>query len=166
EQQRTLGFQDTIRHSINNFKKAAEFIRGISSKNFNVKWEGLDATNIQQNDHTLAGELIKMRDQMKAAKLEDEQRFWMNDGLAQFSQIVRKHQASLPELCKEATSYLSHYLRAQQGSLFIYNDESEGDPFLELTGSYATHLKNNTNNRIEIGEGLVGQTYKDGEPQI
>ncbi len=166
EDQSTLGFQDAIRHSINNFKKAAEFIKGISSKNFNVKWEGLDASNIQQNDHTLAGELIKMRDQMKAAKLEDEQRFWMNDGLAQFSQIVRKHQASLPELCKEVTSYLSHYLKAQHGSLFIYNDESEDHPFLELAGSYATELRNNTNNRVEIGDGLVGQTYKDGEPQI
>src|SRR5260221_1468345 len=166
EQQQSINLQDSISHSIGNFKKAAEFIKGISAKNFNVQWAGIDQSNIQMNEHTLAGELLKMRDQMKLAKQEDDQRFWVNDGLAQFSQVVRKHQSSLPELCEEATSYLSHYLKAQQGSLFIRNEENEADPFLQLAACYAMEQKSKTEKRIEIGEGLIGQTYLDGEPLI
>jgi CHASE3 domain sensor protein len=95
DQLQSVNLQDAIGQSINNFKKASEFIKGISSKNFEVPWAGIDATNIKRNEHTLAGELIKMRDQMKLTKQEDEQRFWVNEGLAQFSQLVRNHQANL-----------------------------------------------------------------------
>src|SRR5258706_5614600 len=166
QRQQSISLQDSISHSIGNFKKAAEFIKGISSKNFEVQWAGIDQTNIQKNEHTLAGELTKMRDQMKLAKHEDEQRFWINEGLAQFSQLVRQHQATLPALCEEATTFLSHYLNAQQGSLFIRNDENADDPFLELASCYASEMKSKTEKRIDIGAGLVGQTYLDGEPVI
>ena len=161
-----VSLQESIGNSIGNFKKASAFIKGISSKNFEVQWAGMNQSNIQKNDHTLAGELVKMRDQMKLAKQEDEQRFWMNDGLAQFSQLVRQHQSRLPKLCQEATNYLTHYLEAQQGSLFIYNEENPHDPFLELAGTYATENKEGNKKRIEIGSGLIGQTYINGEPTI
>jgi PAS domain S-box-containing protein len=101
---------------------------------------------------------------MKITKQEDEQRFWINEGLAKFSQLVRQHQSSLSKLCQEATSFLAHYLNAQQGSLFIHNDENTEDPFLELAGNYASERKNEK--RIDIGSGLIGQTYLDGEPVI
>ncbi len=103
---------------------------------------------------------------MKIARQEDEQRFWVNEGLAQFSQLVRQHQASLPKLCEEATRFLSHYLDAQQGCLYIRNDENEDNPFLELTSGYAFENKKNNDRRINIGDGLLGQAFVDGEPLL
>jgi len=89
----TLSFQESISQSIDNFRKAVNFIKEISNKNFEVRWAGIDQTNIHANESTLAGELIKMRNQMKLAKQEDDQRYWTNDGLAQFSQLVRQNQS-------------------------------------------------------------------------
>ncbi len=166
EERQTISLQDAIGQSINNFKKASTFIKGISSKNFEVRWSGLDQTNINKNEHTLAGELIKMRNQMKIARQEDEQRFWVNEGLAQFSQLVRQHQASLSKLCEEATRFLSHYLDAQQGCLFVHNDEVIDDPFLELTAGFAFEHRKSTEKRIDIGVGLLGQAFVDGEPVV
>lgn len=166
DQLQSVSLQDAIGQSINNFKKASEFIKGISSKNFEVQWSGIDIVNIKRNEHTLAGELIKMRDQMKLTKQEDEQRFWVNEGLAQFSQLVRNHQANLSKLCEEATRFLSHYLDVQQGCLFVHNDETVDDPFLELTAGFAFENRKGHERRIDIGVGLLGQAFVDGEPVI
>ena len=163
ENNSTANLQQSIDQSIDNFKKATGFIKAISAKDFGAQWAGLNETNAQKNENTLAGELIKMRDQMKLAKQEDDQRFWMNEGLAQFSQLVRQNQSKLSELCTQATSYLAHYLNAQQGSLFIHNDENPDDDYLELVGRYAGGKNEATQKRIEIGSGLIGQAYKDSE---
>jgi len=161
---RSLGFQESINQSIDNFKKAVNFIKEISNKNFEVRWAGIDQTNLQLNESTLAGELIKMRNQMKQAKQEDDQRFWTNDGLAQFSQLVRQHQSNLSQLCQEATSYLAHYVKAHQASLFTYNNDNPSDTFLELTGTYA--IEANKAKRRDVNEGLLGQAFSNGETML
>ncbi|HCW07478.1 MAG TPA: hypothetical protein DGG95_08965, partial [Cytophagales bacterium] len=165
KESKSLNFQVSINQSIENFKKAASFIKEISNKNFEVRWQGVDKSNIQFNENTLAGELIKMRNQMKIAKREDDQRFWVNDGLAQFSQLVRQHQSNLSKLCQEVTSYLVKHLKAQQGSLYIHNNDDPQDTFLELAGGYANE-KAKRSPRIDLGEGLVGQAFVNGEPMI
>jgi hypothetical protein len=157
--------KEVIENSISNFKKASEFIKGITSKNYSVQWMGLDQSNSANNNNNIAGELVKMRDQMKLAKQEDERRFWINEGLAQFSQLVRNHQANLTKLSEEATFFLTKYLKAQQGSLFI-NHEDGSEAFLELTACYAFDKKKYITKRIEIGDGMIGQTYLEGEAVV
>jgi CHASE3 domain sensor protein len=154
---------EVIENSINNFKQASEFIKGITSKNYDVQWVGLDTTNKALNENNLAGELIKMRDQMKSAKQEDERRFWVNDGLTQFSQLVRNHQTNLTQLAEESTKFLSKYMNAQQGSLFVLNDDNDNSHFLELAACYAFDRKKFITKRIEIGDGMIGQTYLEGQ---
>jgi PAS domain S-box-containing protein len=155
--------QDVISNSIGNFKKASEFVKAIASKNYSAQWNGLDKTNTGKNSNTLAGELVKMRDQMIATNQEDERRFWVNEGLTKFSELVRNHQADLTKLSEEATKFLAHYLKAQQGSLFVINDDEEGNKFLELAACFAFDKKKYLTKRIDIGDGLIGQTYLEGE---
>ena len=155
--------KEVIENSINNFKKASEFIKGIALKNYEVQWIGLTPSNSMKNENNLAGELVKMRDQMKLAKQEDERRFWVNEGLTQFSQLVRNHQANLTKLSEEATRFLTKYIDAQQGSLFVLNDEVASDQFLELVACYAFDKKKFVTKRIEIGDGMVGQAYLEGQ---
>ncbi|HEV8511847.1 MAG TPA: GAF domain-containing protein, partial [Cyclobacteriaceae bacterium] len=152
-----------IENSIENFKKASEFVKAITSKNYSVQWNGLEQSNAKKNVNTLAGEMVKMRDQMIATKQEDERRFWVNEGLTKFSELVRNHQADLTKLTEEATKFLAHYLKAQQGSLFIINDEDENNKFLELVACYAFDKKKYVTKHIDIGDGLIGQTYLEGE---
>jgi hypothetical protein len=158
--------RNVIQGSISNFKKASQFIKGMTSKNYAVEWEGLNQSNVAENMDSLAGDLIKMRDQMKLAKEEDEKRFWINEGLAKFSQLVRNNQSDLTKLVEESTSFLAKYLNVQQSSLFIINDENSADPFLELAACFAFDKKKYLTKRIDIGDGLVGQTYLEGEPIV
>ncbi len=158
--------KEVIENSIRNFRKASEFVKGITSKNYEVQWEGINQSNTIKNSNNLAGELVKMRDQMIVAKQEDERRFWVNEGLTKFSQLVRNHQANLTKLSEEVTRFLAHYIHAQQGSLFVLNDESDSDKFLELTACYAFDKKKFITKRIEIGDGLVGQVYLEGQAVV
>jgi len=158
--------KEVIENSIGNFKKASEFVKSITSKNYDVQWEGLNQSNKVKNSENLAGELVKMRDQMIVAKQDDDRRFWINEGLAKFSQLVRNHQADLVKLSEEATRFLAHYMNAQQGSLFLLNEETDGDHFLELAACYAFDKKKFITKRIEIGNGMIGQAYLEGQPVV
>ncbi len=156
--------QELINNSIANFKKAAGFINHISRGNYQVDWEGLDESNKQHNKSNLVGELVQMREQMKQLKAEDEKRLWATEGIAQFSEIIRSHQHNLQGLSEQILGFAVKYLAAQQGSLFLLREEDE--KYLELVGCYAFDRKKYVTKRIEIGQGLVGQTYLEQSPTV
>jgi putative methionine-R-sulfoxide reductase with GAF domain len=54
------------------------------------------------------------------------------------------------------------YVNSNQGGLFLINDDSENDPYLELVSCYAFERKKFIVKRIDFGQGLVGQCYLEG----
>ncbi|HEY5824078.1 MAG TPA: GAF domain-containing protein, partial [Cyclobacteriaceae bacterium] len=106
--------------------------------------------------------LIQLRDKLKRVKLEDEKRNWINEGLAAFSEIVRSHQHDMKGLAEQCVSYLTRYLGAQQAGLFIVEEEGE-QRHLVLAACYAFNRKKFIQKKINIGEGLIGQTYLEGD---
>jgi hypothetical protein len=157
--------EEVIEHSIRNFQNASEFIDSISHGEYTIAWPELDDTNLPLNENNLAGRLTKMRDQLKQIKKEEEKRLWSNEGLTKFSEIVRNHQQNLGELSQEIVRFLSKYLHAQQAGLFILND-SEEKPYLELKACYAYDRKKFVERKIDIGIGLIGQTFLEGETTL
>src|SRR5690606_21229044 len=137
-------------------------IKNMANSNYNVAWEGLNEQNSELNTETLAGDLINMREKLKRVKQEDERRNWMNEGLASFSEIVRNHQHDSQLLADKCVSFLTKYMEAQQASLFVL-DGDEDDQHLELASAYAFDKKKWIEKRIEIGTGLVGQAFLEGE---
>jgi CHASE3 domain sensor protein len=148
--------------SIKNARAAAEFVKSISRGDYNVDWVGLNSENSNLNADTLAGYLVGMRERMKEVKIQDDQRYWSNQGLTSFSELVRNHQTSIKELADHCVSFLSKYLKAQQCSLFTLT-ETDSDPYLELTACYAFDKKKWLEKRIGVGEGLLGQAYLEGD---
>lgn len=154
--------QAIIQNSIENLKKTSSFIKSIASGDYAVKWEGLHEKNFELNKNNLTGDLIKMRDQMKKVKDADEKRIWSTEGLAKFSEVARNNQNNIEKLCNEVLRFLTKHLKAQQGSLFLLQDEKDQDRFLELAACYAFDKKKFVEKKVEIGSGLVGQSYLDG----
>lgn len=151
-----------IDSSISNFRKADQFISGITEGNYNTEWEGLTQENATHNKETLSGKMIRMRDQLKALKEEERKRMWVNEGLAKFSEMARHHENSIEELCQASLRFIATYLNAQVGSIFIpANDEQ--DPHLELIASFAYDRKKFLTKRVEVGDGILGQAYLEGE---
>lgn len=153
--------KDVINNSVDNLKKASEFIREITQGNYQVEWNGLTQENQSINKDNLVGKLLHMRDEMKRVKLEDEKRLWATEGLAKFSETVRNNQNSIEALTESVVRFLTKYLQSQQGSLFILK-EQEGNSFLELAACYAFDKKKFIEKRIGIGQGMLGQAYLEG----
>jgi CHASE3 domain sensor protein len=151
-----------INDTISYFKKASAFISSISTGDYNVKWDGLNESNEALNKETLAGHLHNMKDQLIKFRAEEEKRNWTNIGLTQYSEVVRKFQDNTDSLCFESTRFITKYLKSQQGSLFVIAQEGD-DKFLKLTATFAFDKKKYIEKRIEIGFGLIGQTYLEGE---
>jgi len=148
--------------TIQNVKKASGCIANLKDGNYEVEWEGLNERNKSLNDSTLAGNLLELRDKLKRVKLEDDRRNWTNEGLAAFSEIVRSHQQNMDNLCEQSIQYMVRYLNAQQAGLFVIAGESD-DQYLKLASCYAFNRKKFLDKRVNIGEGLVGQTYLEGD---
>lgn len=148
--------------SIHNVKKASGFISSLTDGNYQVEWDGLNDGNRKLNEATLAGNLLALRDKLKHVKLEDERRNWVNEGLAAFSEIIRSHQQNVETLCEQSTTYMVRYLNAQQAGLFVLEGEND-DQYLKLASCYAFNRKKHIDKRINIGEGLIGQTYLEGD---
>jgi PAS domain S-box-containing protein len=104
-----------------------------------------------------------MRDQMQKMKKEDDIRIWTNEGLSQFADLIRKYQNNLADLSDDLISHIVRYLKAQQGGVFFLNDDNPDDKHLELVGCYAYQRKKFIEKRIELGQGMVGQCFLEGE---
>lgn len=157
-----LTAEEIIQVSIQNTRKASEFIKTLANGDYAVEWKGLTDQNLVLNQETLAGDLINMREKLKMVKTEDEKRNWMNEGLAKFSEIVRNHQHESKVLADKCVSFLTKYLDAQQGSLFVLEGD-DGEEYLNLASCYAFDKKKWIEKRIEIGNGLIGQAFLEGE---
>ncbi len=114
-------------------------------------------------DDTLANALLDMEKSLKKAteedkkyKIEEQKRTWTNEGLAKFGEILRMQTDNLAKLSDEIIISLVKYLKANQGGIFLYNDDNKYDIHLELISAFAYDRKKFLKKRIEIGEGLVG----------
>jgi len=148
--------------SIHNVKKASGFISDLTDGNYEVEWNGLNDSNRKLNESTLAGNLLALRDKLKRVKLEDERRNWVNEGLAAFSEIVRSHQQNMDILCEQSVNYMVRYLNAQQAGLFVLEGEDDNQ-HLKLVSCYAFSRKKYIDKRVNIGDGLIGQAYLEGD---
>jgi CHASE3 domain sensor protein len=155
--------EEVNKRSNAHIKQASEFIAAIAEDNYEVDWHGLVPENQDLNNRTLAGNLIRLRDRLKAVREDDERRNWVNEGIAKFSEIVRTYQHRGEEFYIKSISYLANYIQAQQGSLFIVEGEGK-EQHLKLVACYAFDKKKWIEKRIEIGSGLIGQAFLEGEP--
>jgi PAS domain-containing protein len=141
-----------------------EFAGKIGSGDYTAEYHLLS----EQDE--LGAKMIEMRDKPAASaekerqfKENEERRSWVNHGMAEFSDILRNNSHDLEALSYQVISNLVKYLNANQGGLFIVNNDDENQPYLELAASYAYERRKYLQKRIEPGEGLVGACYQEGQ---
>lgn len=144
---------------VKGLKEISTFSIEIGKGNFNWPFQPLSEEDI------LGNSLIKMREELRNAaieeekrKKEDEQRNWATQGIAKFSEILRQNNNDLDELSSNIISNLVNYLGANQGGIFI--KEEEGDEIiLRLSACYAYDRKKFLEKTFKPGEGLIGRCY-------
>ncbi len=154
--------ENTIQHSIDNLRKAADFIKKVTQGENEVVWEGLTPENKALNQDNLVGELLKMQQQMKQVKEEDQRRNWTNEGLNYLNEILRR-ETDLQKLADRILAELIKYVGANQGVLFVLDDSHVASPYLELKATYAFNRKKYHSGRLEPGQGLAGQAWLEAD---
>ncbi|HAF30511.1 MAG TPA: hypothetical protein DCG75_15825 [Bacteroidales bacterium] len=146
-----------LNSSIEGLNKKVEFANRIGQGELDHNFELLGT------DDVLGKSLIEMRNSLVKAdeeeekrKIEDEKRRWANEGLAKFADILRQNNDNLEKLATEIIINLVDYLHANQGGVFILNDEDKNNIHFDLLSAYAYDRRKFMNKQIELGEGLVG----------
>jgi methyl-accepting chemotaxis protein len=110
-----------------------------------------------ENPDELGKSLINMRQSLiKAAEREDREKF-ANVGLARIGEILRNHAENLDTLCDKVIEEIVKYMKANQGSIFVIENEGTSEEVLRLMASRAWERKKYLQKTFMPGEGLVGQ---------
>ncbi|PLX16282.1 MAG: histidine kinase [Marinilabiliales bacterium] len=149
---------------IRGLKETTDFSLEIGKGNFESPFVPLS----EQDD--LGNALLEMRTNLKHAneedkrrKKEDDQRNWASQGIAKFSDILRQNNDNMEKLSYDIISNLVKYCDANQGGLFIINDDDENNKFIEMASAYAFSRKKFLEKKIEMGVGLVGRAIQESE---
>ena len=147
---------------VTGLKEISNFSMEIGKGNFNSEFSPLSDQDI------LGNSLIKMREELRNAvveeekrKKEDDQRNWATQGVAKFSEILRQNNDNINDLTYNIISNLVNYLEANQGGIFIVNDDMANETLLEMTGCYAYNRQKFLQKVFKPGEGLIGRCYQE-----
>ena len=147
---------NALNKSIVGLVEKTDFARDIGNGNLNTN------IHLLSDEDILGKSLIEMRNNLRTAhdeeekrKAEDEKRRWFNEGLALFSDVLRQNN-NIKDLSYAIIQNLINYLKANQGGLFIINDEKKDDIYFDLLASYAFNRRKYKEKQIKIGEGLTG----------
>lgn len=143
---------------IQGWTDTSKFSNEIEKGNFSSRFTPLS------KDDILGNALLDMRESLKKAneeerkrKIEDDKRNWTSEGLSMFNDILRRQSTvNIAELSAEIMHKLIKYLNANQGGLFVYNDDDPENQYFELISAYAYDRKKYFDKKVKIGEGLVG----------
>lgn len=135
----------------------SQFIEAVSAGNYDV-----ELTNASDDD-SLTSKLVGMRDKLKRNSDDDRKRNWSTSGLAQIGEILRAASTTTTELYDSIIRFVVKYTKSNQGGLFILNEDSDTHKFLELVACYAFERKKYLTRQVEIGDGLIGQCFLEGQ---
>lgn len=104
--------------------------------------------------------ILDVRKKMGHYRLEEQQRNWGLQGMAEFAELLRSQESDMKEFGYKIISKLVKYLNASQASLYIKHQDAEGE-YLELTAAFAFNRRKYFQKKIYTGEGLMGQCLQE-----
>ncbi len=117
--------------------------------------------SVFNNEGELGESLSGMKESLGKVALEDKQRNWVNHGYTHFVEIMRSNTKNTVQLCEEFIGQLVKYVGANQGAIFLVQDEEGHEPYLKLASCFAYNRKKYFDKKILKGEGLAGQSWQE-----
>jgi putative methionine-R-sulfoxide reductase with GAF domain len=154
---------NTVSETIENLRDATDFVQAIGEGNLTLDYKQALDNNYARGNNRLADSLIDMQERLKQLNEEEKKRQWANEGLTRFVDILRSSNDNIHTLGDKIISSLVHYTHSNQGGLYILNDDDERNKYLELISLFAFDIKKHSEQRIKLGEGILGQTFLERE---
>jgi len=149
---------DRIKNTIEDLRDATDFVVAIGEGKLDLDYRSLDV-NYKKGVNKLADSLIEMQSRLKALNEEERKRQWSNEGLTKFVDILRSSDDDVNILGDKIIAALVQYTKSNQGALYILNDEDSRNKYLELVSLFAFDIKKHEQQKIKLGEGILGQTF-------
>lgn len=131
---------------LDRLQAATIFAHQLGDGNLRIEYESRFSNDV------LAKSIIQMQQKLKEADERQTKINWVNEGAAQFSEIIKNEAEDISKLGDKIISFMVKYLDVNQGALYIIEDEK-----LKRISTYAYGKKRYIDQTIEIGQGLVGQ---------
>ncbi len=144
---------DALDKLVVGLKSTSSFAANIGNGNYAADFSPLSEQDI------LGNSLIEMRDNLQKVGEADKRRNWATEGLATFGDILRKQNEDIKSLSDNILSNLVKYVKANQGGLYVVNDDDESNPYLEMAACYAWDKKKYIEQQVQPGDGLTGQAW-------
>lgn len=148
----------------NGLGKAVKFAEEIGRGNLSTNFKPLS----EKDDLGLS--LCGMRDSLLKAREEDDKRQeqdrkqnWATEGAAKFGDILRQYNNDMEDFSFNIISNLVKYIDANQGGLFVVNNDSKDKIYFELTAGYAYDIRKILKKRVEPGVGLIGRCILESQ---
>ncbi|MFC2138084.1 PAS domain-containing protein [Bacteroidota bacterium] len=149
---------------IDGLNKTSNFAAEIGKGKLEVEYDKLSDKDV------LGASLINMRESLIEAKKEEEKRKiedkkqnWSTEGIAKFGDILRQSTNDLEEFGYNIISNLVKYIDANQGGIFIINEDENNEKTIDLVACYAFDKKKYLEKKIKYGEGLIGRCVLEAE---
>jgi len=102
--------------------------------------------------------------EINKSRVVEEKQNWVATGIANIAEILRQEDGD--HIYTILLTAIVKYIEANQGGLYLVNEDDSGEKYLELVSCYAYERQKFITKRIEIGQGLIGQCYLESEAMI
>ncbi len=148
---------DEIGKTKNAFNQLIDRIKAAQDFSDALGHGKLESTYHQSfRDDLLARSLTRMQQQLTLAQESQKVINWNNSGAAQLNEILKAENEAIEILGDRIIKMLVTYVSANQGALFLTHGEGNA-LYAERISTYAYHKKRFTDQRIEAGQGTIGQ---------
>jgi GAF domain len=120
--------------------------------------------DLLSEDDSMGKALLTMRENLKRNAEEERKRNWAVTGLAKFGELLRNQDQDLAKFGDQVLGFTVKYSNSNQGRLYVVNDDVKGSEHLQMISCYAWDKKKFMEDKIELGQGLTGQCWQEGEP--
>ncbi len=147
--------QAMLKNELSKSQKTLDFTQQLIQDQLSAELEVGEDDQIGRALINLRNNLLKNKNIEILRRKEDDQRNWVAEGLAKFSEILRKNNDNLNDLAYSIIHNLVKYVNANQGGFFILQDHDE-EKFFEMSACYAYDRRKFADKRIPWGDGLIG----------
>jgi len=143
-----------IRNEREKNQEIRRFTHALIAGDLNTSFTHVDADQtLSESLNKLKDTLLRNREMEQQRRLDERQRNWTSEGLAEFGDILRTHTLDLESMAYAALSGLVRYLDANQGALYLTSEEKKE---LEMIACHAYNRKKFPDKTIQWGEGIIG----------
>jgi len=120
--------------------------------------------NLEDNIEERISEIQNQSAELEKYKIKQEQFNWINEGINEIVELMRDSDKNMEKLASTLLPVLIKKIDASVGVMYIYSNDG-GEEQLNLIARYGIDAEDEVKS-IEIGEGLIGQCFKDGKERF